>query len=157
MFTYLQLSLQFPGNYSLVMRDFRMNNKEVNECSMYVAVPAICYMFILGVSTQMESVLQCHTVSEYRSTKRNSAFTYTYGYLGWVTLVFYAEAGINCCTNLRWEAVLRALCLSFIVGIFYLNDLLKFWCWFFSLVGINSELLCLQRNLLIKCRRSRLC
>lgn len=54
---YLQLSSQFPENYSSVMRDFRLNNEGVNECSMYVAVPTICYMFILGVSTRTELVL----------------------------------------------------------------------------------------------------
>lgn len=58
-----------------------MNNKGVNECSMYTAVPAICCMFILGVSTPVESVLATllsHTVSDYRNTERNSAFTYIY-------------------------------------------------------------------------------
>jgi len=41
---------------------------------------AICYMFIMGVSVLSESVLATlwfHTVSDYRSTERNPAFTYT--------------------------------------------------------------------------------
>lgn len=62
-----------------------MNNRGMNECSMYVTVPAICYRFILGVSTLIESILSTllsHPVSDYRSAERNSAFAHICAFQG---------------------------------------------------------------------------